>query len=103
MPRTEPKHPIKRRTFVASAAATAASLITPKPTTAQTDDATKKRKIKLGVVGCGGRGKWITGLFQKDGGYEIHAVADYFQEVADAAGDAFGVDKTRRFSGLTGD
>ena len=94
--------PIKRRTFVASAAATAATIMTPKTTTAQTDDATKKRKIKLGVVGCGGRGKWITGLFQKDGGYHIHAVADYFQEVADAAGDAFDVDKTRRFSGLSG-
>ena len=60
------------------------------------------RKIKLGVVGCGGRGAWIAGLFQKHGGYEMHAVADYFQSVADACGDALGVDKTRRFSGLSG-
>lgn len=29
-------------------------------------------------------------------------MADYFQPVADAAGDAFGVDETRRFSGLSG-
>lgn len=61
-----------------------------------------KRKIKLGVVGLGGRGKWITGLFRKHGGYEIHAVADYFQKVADVAGDEFGVDAARRFSGLSG-
>jgi len=101
MSQTEPKS-IGRREFVAGAAATAATIMTPKAAIAQTGDPTDRRKIKLGVVGCGGRGKWITGLFQKDGGYEIHAVADYFQPVADAAGDAFGVGKTRRFSGLSG-
>jgi myo-inositol 2-dehydrogenase / D-chiro-inositol 1-dehydrogenase len=60
------------------------------------------RKVKLGVVGCGGRGAWIANLFQKNGGYEMHAVADYFQPVADAAGDKLGVDAARRFSGLSG-
>ncbi len=60
------------------------------------------RKVKLGVVGNGGRGAWIAGLFKQHGGYEMHAVADYFQEVADACGDALGVDKARRFSGLSG-
>ena len=47
-----------------------------------------ERKIKLGVIGNGGRGAWIAGLFQRHGGYEVHAVADYFQEVADKCGDA---------------
>jgi len=60
------------------------------------------RKIKLGVIGNGGRGGWIAGLFKKHGGYEMHAVADYFQDVADRCGDGLGVDKTRRFSGLSG-
>lgn len=60
------------------------------------------RKIKLGLVGCGGRGSWIIKLFQKHGGYRIHAVADYFQPVADKCGDALSVDKSRRFSGLSG-
>jgi myo-inositol 2-dehydrogenase/D-chiro-inositol 1-dehydrogenase len=60
------------------------------------------RKIKLGVVGNGGRGAWIAGLFKKHGGYEMWAVADYFQEVADACGDALGVDRSRRFSTLSG-
>jgi predicted dehydrogenase len=32
----------------------------------------------------------------------MHAVADYFQEVADQCGDALGVDKSRRFSTLSG-
>jgi len=60
------------------------------------------RKIKLGLVGCGGRGKWIAGLFKEHGGYEMHAVADYFQRNADACGNALGVEKNRRFSGLSG-
>ena len=61
-----------------------------------------QRKIKLGVVGNGGRGAWIAGLFQQHGGYEIWAVADYFQAVADQCGGKFGVDKSRRFSTLSG-
>ena len=69
---------------------------------AELDGPKNTRKVKLGVVGCGGRGAWIAGLFKKHGGYEMHAVADYFQPVADACGDALGVDKTRRFSGLSG-
>jgi myo-inositol 2-dehydrogenase / D-chiro-inositol 1-dehydrogenase len=60
------------------------------------------RKIKLGVVGQGGRGGWIAKLFKQHGGFEMFGVADYFQEVADRAGDGLGVDKSRRFSGLSG-
>ncbi len=65
-------------------------------------DTPYERKVKLGVIGNGGRGAWIAGLFQKHGGYQIHAVADYFPEVADKCGDALGVEKLRRFSTLSG-
>jgi predicted dehydrogenase len=61
-----------------------------------------RRKVRLGVIGCGGRGSWIARLFARHGGYEMHAVTDYFQPVADACGDALGVDKARRFSTLSG-
>lgn len=60
------------------------------------------RRIKLGVVGNGGRGSWIAQLFKQHGGFEIHAVADYFPEVADKCGTNLGVDQTRRFSTLSG-
>jgi predicted dehydrogenase len=60
------------------------------------------RKFKLGVVGQGGRGAWITDLFRQHGGYEIYAVADYFPDRAKTAGDRFGVADSRRFSGLSG-
>lgn len=59
-------------------------------------------KIKLGLVGCGGRGVWIAKLFQKHGGYELAAAADYFADRAETAGDALGVPSSRRFSGLSG-
>lgn len=59
------------------------------------------RKIKLGLIGCGGRGGWIGDLFAKHGGYQICAVADYFPERAEKAGERFGVDPARRFSGLS--
>lgn len=59
-------------------------------------------KIKVGIVGGGHRGKLIGGFMKSHSGFEIHAVADYFPETAEALGETFGVDKRRRFSGLSG-
>lgn len=106
----EPKNSITRRQFLGGAlAATAAasSLSTvrawpadaPEPAAKQAE---LKRKIRLGVIGCGGRGSWIAKLFQQHGGYDIHAVADYFTEVADQCGQELGVETARRFSTLSG-
>ncbi len=61
-----------------------------------------KPKIKVGLVGCGPRGKLVGNFFNQHGGFEVFAVADYFPEVADAGGELLGVDKARRFSGLSG-
>jgi predicted dehydrogenase len=101
---------LSRRQFLggaAAAAAAASSLSTlkvlaadaPPPATPQVEF---KRKIKLGVIGNGGRGSWIARLFKQHGGYEMFAVADYFPEVAARCGDELGVDKTRRFATLSG-
>ena len=60
------------------------------------------RKIKVGVVGGGHRGNFIGGFMKRHGGYEMHACADYFPNVAQALGNNLGVDKSRRFSGLSG-
>ncbi|MEI6645296.1 MAG: Gfo/Idh/MocA family oxidoreductase [bacterium] len=59
-------------------------------------------KIKVGIVGGGHRGNLIGGFMKSHGGFEIHAVTDYFPETADALGETFGVNKARRFSGLSG-
>lgn len=92
-----------RREFIAGTSAAAAALVVGNTAAGwAAESAEAPGKIKLGVVGCGGRGAWIANLFREHGGYEMHAVADYFQPVADAAGDALGVDRSRRFSGLSG-
>ncbi|MGC8668303.1 MAG: Gfo/Idh/MocA family protein [Chthonomonadales bacterium] len=64
--------------------------------------ASRKDRIRIGVIGCGQRGSWIASLFAQHGGYEVYAVADYFKEAADRCGDALGVDAKRRFHGLNG-
>jgi predicted dehydrogenase len=85
-----------------AAAALAAGPLLGAAEAAQPAAAPPPRKIKLGQIGYGGRGRWIAKLFQQHGGYEFTAVADYFPDVAQAAGEALGVDKSRRFSGLSG-
>jgi len=100
---SEPTNRLSRRGFLAGTAVSAAALAVHRGSPAPAaGPAAAARKIKLGLVGCGGRGAWIANLFREHGGYEMHAVADYFPEVAEAAGKALGVAPTRRFSGLSG-
>ncbi|MFM7182932.1 MAG: Gfo/Idh/MocA family protein [Verrucomicrobiales bacterium] len=87
-----------RRAFLL---ATATAAISARGLHAQ-DSSANRRQIKIGLIGAGGRGSWIANLFKEHGGYEFHAVADYFQPVAEKAGASLGVDKARCFSGLSG-
>jgi len=91
---------LNRREFMAKAGAAAVSLTFVKPELVRGTQANSK--IRLGLVGCGGRGSWIAGLFQKHGGYEVVAVADYFKDRADKAGGDLGVPEAARFTGLAG-
>jgi len=88
-----------RRTFLAGTASTLAAgsvLFGSARSTAANS------RIRLGVIGCGGRGTWITGLFKEHGGYEITAGADYFQDRLDAFGKKFDVPAKNLFAGLSG-
>lgn len=96
-------HWINRRTFMKTSSLVAgASAMAILPLKAAEAAPARTRKIKLGLVGCGGRGSWIANLFQQHGGYEFYAVADYFQAIADKCGNELGVDRSRRFSTLSG-
>lgn len=59
-------------------------------------------KLKLGVIGCGGRGAWIARLFEGNADAKVVAVHDYFREQVDAIGDELKVDAKRRYVGLDG-
>jgi predicted dehydrogenase len=89
-----------RRGFLAGAAATAVAATIVKPQAVRGSQANSK--VKLGVIGCGGRGTWITDLFVQHGGYEIVAAADYFPDRVDSLGGRFHVDAAKRFTGLAG-
>ncbi len=89
---------LSRRNFLTGAAAAAGFTIV-RPDLVRGSSANSK--VDLGLIGCGGRGTWIANLFQKHGGYNIVAAADYFQDRADAFGGKFGVQAERRFTGLS--
>ena len=88
-----------RREFLTTAAAIGAPLLV-SPRAARGSEANSR--LTLGVIGCGGRGTWIADLFQKHGGYEVRAAADYFQDRVDEFGGKFQVAPQRRYTGLQG-
>lgn len=90
---------ITRRDFLA--ATTAASTLATLNTAAQAPaaPAASGPKLKIGLIGCGGRGIWIADLFKQHGGFDVHAVYDYFEDQANEAGDKLGVYTLRRFHG----
>lgn len=93
---------LPRRTFIQQATAAGIALTT---TAVQAQIASPpamiQRKLKVGLVGCGGRGSWIAGLFKEHGGYEFIAAADYFPQRADKVGTSLGAQRRRCFSGLS--
>lgn len=89
---------LNRRRFLARAGTSALAFTALAPNLMHAADPA----LELGLIGCGGRGIWLAGLFQKHGGYHIAAVADYFPDKTDPAGDKLGVPATRRYSGLLG-
>jgi len=99
MKRVIPSHALSRRHFLAATGASAISLTLLNANPAHAVEA--GAKINLGLIGCGNRGTWIAQLFRNHGGYNIAAVADYFPDKADAAGEKFGLPPAKRFSGLS--
>ena len=89
-----------RRHFLAGTGASVLAFTVLKPGLARGAEANSK--IDIGMIGCGGRGKWIANLFQKHGGFNFVAVADYFQDHADEAGDKLKVPAANRYTGLSG-
>ncbi len=97
---------ISRRRFLSNVtvAAASASLLTQENKAAEQAPPNKPsgRKIRLGWIGCGGRGAWLAKLFRDHGGFEIDALADYFTDLVNKCGDTLGVEPSRRFTGLSG-
>ena len=95
---------MNRRGFLGQVAVAGAAITGVPLLEAQEEQAAPKidRKLKVGIIGCGGRGSWIADLFKQHGGYEFVAVADYFPDRAEKTGASLGAAKSKCFSGLSG-
>jgi myo-inositol 2-dehydrogenase / D-chiro-inositol 1-dehydrogenase len=58
------------------------------------------RKLKLGIIGCGGRGSWLADLFVAHGGYQIAGAADYFEDRVQHMAQRFHLPPDALFTGL---
>jgi predicted dehydrogenase len=98
MPRSARSRGISRRRFLETSSAALGLTVV---RSELVRGAAANGKVDLGVIGCGGRGAWIADLFQKHGGYNVVAAADYFADRVDAFGEKIGVPAARRFTGLS--
>jgi predicted dehydrogenase len=90
---------LDRRGFLAAGAGAAGlSIVAPR----HVRGSQANSKIELGIIGCGNRGGWIGRLFVEHGGYQIVAAADYFRDRVDQFGEQFGIEQSRRHTGLSG-
>lgn len=94
------KGDISRRRFLKQTAGAGAAFAIVNASTARGTAANSK--IEIGVVGCGGRGKWLAEGFMAHGGYQVTALADYFPEEMEHTAGLFDIPESRCFSGLKG-
>ena len=89
---------ISRRRFLARASLGLAAVSTLSRAVAQGSSANSR--LRLGLVGCGSRGQWILNLFAEHGGYEVAAIADYFEAQVRPPAEKFKLSPAQTFTGL---
>ena len=95
----ESKAQVGRRDVLKATAAAAAFTIV---SSESVRGAPANSQVEVGVIGTGGRGKWIGNLFNQSGKAKVVAVHDYFADRSNGAGDALKIEPARRFKGLDG-
>lgn len=89
--------PTTRRGFLASSGIAAAAVSFPNIVRAQNPSGPK---LRIGIIGCGGRASVVGEMALRNGHFEIVALADYFQDAVNEKGKKFNVPANRRFTGL---
>ncbi len=89
--------PATRRKFLATTGLATAAFAAPQILRAEEKTG---RKMRVGIVGCGGRLDPVADMALQDGRFEIVALADYFQDAVDEKGEKYDVPENRRFTGL---
>lgn len=91
---------VTRRSFLKSSGAAALGYTLLAPGLTRGADAGEK--LNVGLIGAGGRGRWIGDLFAKNGGFNLVAVADYFPDRVDAVAKSHNLPASNCFTGLNG-
>ncbi|MGC3944866.1 MAG: Gfo/Idh/MocA family oxidoreductase [Chryseolinea sp.] len=93
---------MNRRTFLqASGLATLVNQIASAQTAAPAAPYTGP-VFKIGNIGCGGRGTFVTSIIKENPGFQLVAAADYFEDRVNKYGDANNIAADKRFTGLDG-
>ena len=58
--------------------------------------------IRIGNIGCGGRGTFVSDIIKENPGFKLVAAADYFEDRVNKFGEAHGIAADMRFTGLDG-
>ena len=90
----------RRRDFLKTTIATAAGWTIVKPTAVRGSQANSR--LDIGVIGCGGRGRFVSRLFQQHTNTKVVALHDYFADRVQKLGDELSVDAGARFTDLDG-
>jgi predicted dehydrogenase len=91
---------LTRRQFLARTGAVALGVTLLQPPLARGQAAGPK--LDIGLIGCGGRGRWIADLFAASGRFNVVAGADYFPSQTAALAKTHNLSAERCFSGLSG-
>ena len=91
---------VSRRTFLSASVAAAATSAIVKPESVI--GSTANSKLEIGLIGCGGRGVWITDVFNLNSNYKWVAVSDYFDDRVKSTGTKLGIAEDRQYSTLSG-
>ena len=91
---------VSRRTFLSASVTAAATAAVVNPQSVIGSAANSK--IEIGLIGCGGRGDWITEVFKQNPNYQWVAVSDYFENRVKSVGAKVGVSEDRQYSTLSG-
>ena len=91
---------MQRRDFLKTTIGTAAGWTIVKPSAVRGSQANSR--LEIGVIGCGGRGRFVSRLFQQHTNTKVVAAHDYFADRVQKFGEEFTVDAAARFTDLDG-
>lgn len=91
---------MQRRDFLKTTIGTAAGWTIVKPSAVRGSHA--NTRLEIGVIGCGGRGRFVSRLFEQHTNTKVVALHDYFADRVQTLGDELKVDPIARFTDLDG-